>query len=346
MATITAGSTLAVAAPFNSNPAYSGTFIPTLWSSKLNAKFYAATVFGDIANTNWEGEISGVGDKVVINNIPDIAISTYTPGAGLTYQVPTPSTVELQIDKGKYFAFQVNDLLKMQSQPKLLDVFSGDAAMQMKIQIDSNVMYRSLLDTSYSAGGAFVATNRGATAGAKSGAYNLGTEASPIQFNATSTSAVDIITRLSAVLDEQNIPETDRFLVIGPNDRQVLMNSNLAQAYLTGDSQSIVRNGKIGQIDRFTVYVSNQLPWLAASGTSWNPGAGAATEPSLISATTNANKRRLIFAGHKSALTFASQMTKMETVRNPNDFGDFVRGVNVYGFKVVKGEALAAAIVY
>lgn len=338
MSTITAGATIAVSAPFNTNPAYSGTFIPTLWSAKLNAKFYAATIFGEIANTQWEGEVKGMGDKVIINNVPDLTIRTYSPGAGLTYETPTPSTLELVIDKGKYFAFHVNDLLAMQSQPKLMDMFSNDASMQMKIQIDSNVIYRTF-------GGA-AAANSGATAGAKSGAYNLGTEGSPYQFASSTTSAVDLLTRLAAVLDEQNVPETDRFLIISPADRQALMNSNLAQAYLTGDSQSIMRNGKIGVIDRFTVYVSNQLPWLAANGTSWQPGAGTTTEPSLISATTNSNKRRAIVAGHKSAITFASQMTKMETVRNPNDFGDFVRGMNVYGHKVVKAESLALAIVY
>jgi hypothetical protein len=92
--------------------------------------------------------------------------------------------------------------------------------------------------------------------------------------------------------------------------------------------------------------VSNNLPWLAANGTTWQPGAGTATEyDTLISATTNANKRRAIIAGHKTAITFASQMTKMETVRNQNDFGDFVRGMNVYGFKVVKPESLALAVV-
>lgn len=335
MATITSGNVIATAAPFNSSPAYSGTFIPTLWSSKLNAKFYTASTFADICNTNWEGEIKNMGDKVVINNIPDIAISSYVPGAGLNYQVPTPSTLELQIDKGKYFAFQVNDLLAMQSQPKLMDVFSNDASMQMKVAVDSDCFYGTFLGSA--------AANKGATAGVKSGSFNLGTEGSPYQLASSTTSAISLITSLAAVLDEQNIPETDRFLLIDPVTRQALMNSNLQQAYLTGDSQSILRNGKIGQIDRFTVYVTNNLPRLAANGTTWISGDGSDTS---TTATTNANKRRAIIAGHKSAIAFASQMTKMETVRNPSDFGDFVRGVNVYGRKVVKDSALATAVVY
>jgi hypothetical protein len=339
MATVTPGAVFPVAAPFNTSPAYSGTFIPTLWSAKLNEKFYTATVFAEIANTKWEGEIKSMGDKVIINNIPTLAIRQYKPGAGLSYDVPTPETLELVIDQGRYFAFHVNDLLSLQSQPKLLDMFSNDAGMQMKIQIDSNVIYRTF-------SGAH-ASNKGATAGAKSGSYDLGTEGTPYQLSASASSAVDMVTRLSAVLDEQNVPETDRWLLISPKDRQALMNSNLQQAYLTGDDKSILRNGKIGMIDRFTVYVSNNLPFLAANGTQWQPGAGTASEfDTLISATTNVNKRRAIIAGHKTAITFASQMTKMETVRNPYDFGDYIRGMNVYGFKVVKPESLALAVVY
>lgn len=334
MATITAGATIPVAAPFNTSPAYSGSFIPTLWSSKLNAKFYTASTFAAISNTNWEGDISGMGDKVVIQNIPDIAISTYVPGAGLQYQVPTPSTIELQIDQGKYYAFQVNDLLSMQAQPKLMDMFSNDAGMQMKVSIDSECLFATFTGAA--------AANQGGTAGVKSASFNVGTVTAPVNISGA-TAAISTITALAAILDEQNIPESDRFLLIDPVTRQVLMNSDLKQAYLTGDSQSVLRNGKIGMIDRFEVYVTNNLPRGAQSGTVWTSGDGSQT---VAAGGTHAQKNRVIIAGHKSAITFASQFTKTEQVRNPNDFGDFVRGVNVYGRKVVKDSAMALAIVY
>ena len=288
-----------------------------------------------MSNTNWEGEISGMGDKVIIQNIPDIAISTYVPGQGLNYQVPTPSTLELLIDQGKYYAFQVNDLLSLQAQPKLLDMFSNDAGMQMKVSIDSECFFSTFTGAA--------AANQGGTAGVKSASFNLGTVTSPYQLTASASSAISLITAMAAVLDEQNIPESERFLIIDPVTRQALMNSNLQQAYLTGDSQSILRNGKIGMIDRFDVYVSNNLPRGASSGTVWTSGDGSQT---VAAGGTHAQKNRVIIAGHKSALTFASQFTKTETVRNPSDFGDFVRGVNVYGRKVVKDAALALAIVY
>ena len=329
MSTVTASTPLIGATGAFAGNNTSGSFIPTLWSAKLNQKFYKATVFGEIANTSYEGEISGMGDKVVINNRPDITINDYQVGTSLSYQVPTPSTVELPIDRAKYFAFQVNDVVAHQSQPKLMDMFSDDASMQMKISIDSSV----LLGTATKQGiwNDVPAANQGATAGAISGGYNLGTATAPVALTAANVLAT--ITALAGVLDEQNIPETDRWLVIDPLTRQILMQSNLAQAQFMGDDKSMVRNGKIGMIDRFTVYVSNQLP------------KAAATQDYFGAAAAGTAKRRLILAGHKSAVTFASQMTKMETVRNPSDFGDYIRGLNVYGWKTIIPTGLASALV-
>lgn len=325
-------------APFNTATPYSGNFIPSVWSAKLNAKFYAATVFGDISNTNWQGDISGMGDKVIINTAPTITISNYqVGGSGLNYQVPTPDVLEMNIDKGKSFAFQINDVLDFQAKPNLLDMFSTDAAEQMKIAIDSTVIYNNIFNAA--------AANQGATAGAKSGSYSLGVSGTPIVINATAGDASNVLTKilqLASVLDEQNVPESDRFLLIDPATRALLMNTNLAQAQFMGDSTSMVRNGKIGTIDRFTTYVTNQLPYAAANATVWTSGAGDETS---IAATTNAAKRRVIVAGHKSAIAFASQITKMETIRNPSDFGDYVRSLNVFGYKTVKPEALAICII-
>lgn len=329
MSTVTASTPLIGATGAFAGNNTSGSFIPVLWSAKLNQKFYKATVFGEIANTSYEGEISGYGDKVVINNRPDITINDYQVGTSLSYQVPTPSTVELPIDRAKYFAFQVNDVVAHQSQPKLMDMFSDDASMQMKISIDSSV----LLGTATKQGiwNDVPAANQGATAGAISGGYNLGTATAPVTLTAANVLAT--LTALAGVLDEQNIPETDRWLVIDPLTRQILMQSNLAQAQFMGDDKSMVRNGKIGMIDRFTVYVSNQLPKAAAAQDYFGAAASGTA------------KRRLILAGHKSAVTFASQMTKMETVRNPSDFGDYIRGLNVYGWKTIIPTGLASALV-
>jgi hypothetical protein len=335
MAAITPGVVTPVGAPYNTNPSYSGTFIPTLWSSKLNVKFYATSVFADICNRNWEGDIKNVGDKVVINNIPSLVINDYVVGGNLNYQTPTPNTIEMVVDRAKYFAFNVADVLEYQSKPDLMNMFTNDAAEQMRTVVDATCIYRTFNQGA--------ATNRGATAGVKSGAINLGTDASPLQFTGNPNTVLNTILGMASVLDEQNIPDSERYLVIDPATRMLLLQSDLRQVQITGDQTSPMRNGMIGKIDRFPVYLSNQLPTIAANGTAWLSGDGS--ESSVV-ATTNANKRRVIIAGHKSAISFASQMTKTEQLRNPTDFGDMVRGLEIFGHKVTKPEALAMAVVY
>lgn len=317
-----------VAGAYAVTPSYSGTFIPTLWSSKMIAKFYAATVFGEIANTDYEGEITGQGDKVTINTVPTIAIRDYVAGTALTYDVPVGATVDLTIDQGKYFGFRVNDVLDYQAKPDLMNTFTNDASEQMKIVIDKAVLLGTLKQVA-----AVSATNKnmGSNAGIISGAYSLGTDTAPIAL--TGTNVLQLITQLSSTLDEANVPESDRYLVISPQVRQVLMQSNLANAQFTGDNTSIQRNGKIGMIDRFTLYVSNQLP-RAAAGKDFDGNTSAGTA-----------LRHAMMAGHKCGLTFAAQITKVEDLVDQNDFGKLVRGLNVYGYKVVKPEALAIALV-
>ena len=321
-----------VAAPFNTTPSYSGTFIPTVWAAKLAAKFYAASIYGDIANTDYQGEISGMGDKVVINTAPTITVANYIAGGGVVYQAPVPSSQDLLIDKGKYFAFQINDVLEYQAKPNLMDMFATDAAEQMRIAIDASVVYNTFNKCD--------AANMGSAAGVKSGLFNLGTDAAPVVL--TAANVLQKILELASVLDEQNVPSEGRWLCIDPLTRTLLMQSNLAQAQFMGDSKSPVRNGLIGEIDRFKVYVTNQLPvGTAGTATPWVAGDGAENSITTVGAVL---KRRAIIAGHKSAITFASQITKMETVRNTADFGDYIRSLNVYGFKTVAPKASALLI--
>jgi len=147
--------------------------------------------------------------------------------------------------------------------------------------------------------------------------------------------------KMSATLDEQNVPEDGRWLVITPFDRQLLMQTNIAQAYFTGDASSTIRTGKIGMLDRFTVYVSNLLP-KGAAGKAMVAGLSATSSGATLS---NAKARRMMVAGTKHACSFASQINKTEALRNQTDFGDKVRGLAVYGRKVLKNEALCTAIV-
>ena len=323
-----------VQSPFNTNPSYSGAFIPTLWSGKLLAKFYQNTMLSEIANTDYEGELKNQGDTIRIRLAPSISISDYTVGQNLSYEVPTPIFQDMQVNKGKYFGVQVNDVLAYQSDMNLMNMFTEDAAKQLKIAIENEVFFNCMVTEGPAA------ANEGATAGAISAAYNLGTDVTPID-QATPENVLKGILRMSTVLDEQNVPEDGRWLVISPFDRHLLMQSNIAQAYFTGDAQSTIRSGKIGMLDRFTVYVSNLLP-RGAAGKALVAGL---TDPATGGAVSSAKARRLMVAGTKAAMSFAMTVNKTEPLRNQTDFGDIVRGLAVYGRKTVKPEALVTAIV-
>ena len=225
-------------------------FIPEVWSGKLQAKFYKSTVLAEITNNDWEGEIKGQGDKVYIRSIPTITIRSYTKGMNLTNEVPTSTPLELNIDQGQYFSVVLDDVDAVQADVKLMDMFTNDASEQMKITIDTDVL------NGVKTGAA--STNKGATAGALSANINLGTTYATRAIS--KTNVLDLILDMGQVLDESDVPETGRWLVIPSWMAALIKNSDLKQAYLTGDSQSPLRNGKLGMIDRFTLYVSNSLP--------------------------------------------------------------------------------------
>jgi hypothetical protein len=299
------------------NPAYSGTFIPEIWSGKMIEKFYDATVIGAIANTNWEGEIKNQGDKVTIRTKPNISINAYEADGSLTYERPSSNVVELLIDKGYYWNTILDDVMEVQADINQMSIWAEDASEQMKIQIDTEVL-------AYIPG-QIDSDNVGATAGRLSGDINLGASSSPLEISkdgATTgeTEVLDSIIRLGQVLDEQNIPESGRWLIIPAWFSALLKNSDLRQANTMGDSTSVFRNGMLGTLDRFTVYSSNLLPTATESG-------GDAT---------------YIMAGHSHGLTFASQLSKVETLRAESTFGQIMRGLQVYGRKVVDGKSIAA----
>lgn len=231
--------------------------------------------------------------------------------------------IELTIDQAKYFNTILDDVMEIQSDLNVLSIWADDAAEQMKIKIDTAVLLGIL-------NGATAVTNRGTTAGFYSSSINLGATTTPLSVVAnspgsTETEILDVILRLGQALDERNIPETGRWLVLPTWAAALIKRSELRQAYLSGDSVSILRNGRLGGVDRFTLYASNLLP----NGTTAGLQAG----------------EYAIYAGHAHGLTFASQVTKTETIRSERTFGTLFRGLQVYGYKVLDGTALAQAIV-
>ena len=289
-------------------PDYTGNFIPEIWSGKLIENFYDATVLSAISNTAYEGEIKNMGDTVNIRTTPELTIQTYVKGQTLSVENPDKAKLQLIIDKGEYFAAVEDDVDQVQSDVNMMDQWSKYDSERMKIKIDTRVLTDMLTDVH--------ASNKGQTAGRISGNIDLGVAGTPEAL--TTSNVIGKIVDMGTVLDEANCPESDRFMVIPAKMGGLIKQSDLKDASITGDGSSPLRNGRLGMIDRFTVYVSHNL---YKSGTEFS-----------------------VIAGHKMGFTFASQMTNMETIRSETTFGNIIRGLQVYGYKVVKPEALATLV--
>ena len=219
--------------------------------------------------------------------------------------------VELDIDKAKYWAFIADDIDEKQSDIMFVDDWTEDASEQLKIKIDTGILTDIPADAA--------TANQGVSAGALSSSYDLGSVAVPLGI--TKTNILDVIVDMGSVLDEQDVPENGRYLVLPPTIIGLIKQSDLKDASLAGDGTSILRNGRVGMIDRFTIYLSNLLSTFTA---------GSDTVTNVI-------------FGQRHALTFASQLIKNENLRAERTFGELFRGLQVYGFKVVKPEALGHA---
>ena len=266
-------------------------FIPEIFSKLLQAKFYSQSVLPAISNTDYEGEISGQGDKVTIRTVPAVTINDYA--GSITTQELTTAKVELLIDKAKYYAFKIDDVLAAQADINMLESASNDAAEGMRVAVETSVL-----------------------ASVVTGATTIGSQTT---INQNGSDILEAILSMAQSLDTLNIPEEGRFIVLSPEFVQILKKSELRQAYLTGDAESPLRNGRVGMIDRFTVYMSNML---------YTPGSGTDSGYTHV------------LAGHPKAISFASQFTNTETNRMETTFGDQVRGLKVYGSKVVVPDAL------
>jgi len=283
--------------------------IPQIWSNKWLTKFYANTMYEEISNTDYEGEIKQKGDEVIIRTVPTITINDHEDNQDLVYEQPESPSVSLKIDQGHYAAFLMPDVAAYQTDMNAMNKWAEDAAQGMKINVDKNI-----LGSIYASA---AAVNAGLTAGADSGGINLGTTAAPV--SVTSANIIDILVeRYSVCLDETDTPDTERWVVLPPALCARIKTSELKDASLSGDGQSTLRTGKVGMIDRLHIYSSRHL----------NVATG---------------KYDVIF-GHKSALSFAAQITKMETLRSEKKFADYMRSLFVYGFGVLKPTQLGHSV--
>lgn len=304
----------ASAAGYNNLP--NGLFTPAIFSQKVLKKFRKIAVASQITNTDYAGEIANYGDTVHIISEPDVQVSAYVRGQQVTPTDLLDVDQLLQVDQGNIFAFKVDDIEKAQSHINWESLAADRAAYKLNDAFDLNVL--SYMNTNST-------TN---TLGSTSAPQVVTSSPSSGQF-----SPLGLMNRAARTLREQNVPMDDMWCVAPPSFWELVEdeNSKLMAVNITGDKDSQLRpgifDGRVveGKIRGFDCYLSNNLPTGANGSASAGTGSGYWTS---------------VMFGHKSAAATATQIVKTESFRDPDSFADVVRGLNVFGRKVLRPEAL------
>lgn len=261
----------------------------------------------------------------------------------------------LTVDRANSFNFKIDDIEKMQSHVDWMDMAADRAGYRLKERYDADILgYMSgfeRTDTPSSVSWAARTTSVGTKAWTTADndellAANKLTRASFVSGGSSSDSIVvgtkgtydvtplELINRMVRRLDELNVPEEGRFIVIDPVFVEKLTDENsklINNDYNPGADQ--LTNGKLiaGTLRGFSVYKSNSLPYLG-------------TGPGTIDDNGSSANYGVIVAGVKSACATAQMLTKTETYRDTNSFADITRGLQVYGRKILRSEGLIRAI--
>ena len=280
----------------------SGNFLPIIYSQKVQKFFRTASVVEDITNTDYAGEIENFGDTVNIIKEPTITVSSYTRGGQINIQNLADDQLQLTVDQANAFAFKVDDIEERQSHINFEALATSSGAYALKDSYDENVI-------------AAMFSGAGTTVGSDGSGTDTG-------FGSSETDPTDILANSAKRLHAADVPTDNRWFLGTPEFYEQLgqASAKLMDASVTGDGTSPLRNGNVmdGQVNGFRLYMTNNF---AASSTS--------------------NYFKVMF-GHMSSTATANQIAKTEVVRDPDSFADIVRGLHIFGRKVLRTEALFA----
>lgn len=332
-----------------------GNFSPVIYSQKVQKEFRKTSVVEDITNTDYTGEISQFGDSVRIIKEPEITVSTYARGTTLATQDLADADFTMIVDQANYFQFSIDDIEAAHSHVNFMDLATDRAAYRLADTFDSEVLgYLSGWT-----GGAGSWARRTAANGTKAdstadndellaanklditdfGGTDLGvlSEVTSIPMAANGgagaiTSPLALLNRIARKMDQANVDQDGRWVVLDPVMIELLMDEDskfVDRDFGGGDE---IRNGRMGGnlVRGFRVYKSNNLPYV---GTGPDTTASGGSEDNF----------GVIVAGHDSAIASAQQLNKTETFRSPDTFSDIVRGMQLYGRKILRPEAIFTA---
>lgn len=335
-----------------------GNFSPVIYSKQVQLAFRKASICEAVTNSDYFGEIANMGDSVKIIKEPEITVSAYARGTVIAPQDIIDADFSLTIDKANYFAFKVDDIEEAHSHVNFQSLASDRAAYRLADQFDQDVLgYLSGYKQSalHSSADTVNTTVNGTVANASAGTdellatmklsgadFNAGVSGNSIALlprtggaaatpsTAGEANPLQLIARMARKLDQQNVDTSGRWLVVDPVFMEILRDEDSRLLNADFGASGGLRNGLVLQnLHGFRVYVSNNLPQI---------GDGPATN-----AASNADDYGVIVAGHDSAVATAEQINKTETYRDPDSFADIVRGMHLYGRKILRPEALVNA---
>ena len=337
-----------------------GNFSPVIYSKQVQLAFRKSSIVEDITNSDYFGEIANMGDSVKIIKEPEVSVQAYNRGTQITAQDLDDEDFTLVVDQANYYAFKMDDIEEAHSHVNFLSMASDRAAYRLRDQYDQDVFgYLCGFSQSVKHGAADTArtsspgTNAVSTAGddellttmkLKKGSFaNITTGSAddhsiPIASRlpgATSVptataSPLQVVARMSRLLDTQFVDTANRWLVVDPVFAEILKDED-SRLFDSDFGGSGLQNGLVlNNLHGFKVYISNNLP---------SVGTGSSTTGT---ANQNANFG-VVVAGHSSAVATAQQITKTESYRDPDSFADIVRGMHLYGRKILRPEAIVTA---
>ena len=293
-------------------------FLPKVYSKQVLNFFRKASVAEAITNTDYAGEIAAFGDTVRIIKEPEITVDQYERGQDITATKLTDQEVTLIIDVANAFKFIVDDIETNMSHVNFREVATSSAAYALRDAFDTGVIATMFAGVSASSPNHILGSDSATdlAAGTFDGTGNL-----DIGYASGEHDPIDVLSHMARLLDGQNVPEEGRWFLANPEFyEQLVATSSKLMSVDFNAGQGSIRNGLVssGLLRGFNMYKSNN-----------------------IAATTNAAGK--VIAGHMSSTCTAQTITNTEVLRDPSSFGDIVRGLHVYGAKVLRPEALVSA---
>ena len=296
-------------------------FLPSIYSRKVLNFFRKSSVVEAITNTDYAGEISAYGDSVKIIKEPVISVSDYTRNSDTTETRLTDQEINLVVDSAKAFKFIVDDIESNMSHVNFKEVATSSAAYALRDSYDAAVIANMFSGVSTSSPDHVLGADA-AAATQTMGQHQGGSNSIDLTgSDGTGADPLDVMAFMAKLLDEQNVPEEGRWFVAPPSWYEQLSQSGSKLMSVDFNAgQGSIRNGLVssGKLRGFDMYKSNNI----------------------AAASTASGK---VLAGHISSTATAQTIISTETLRDPTSFGDIVRGLHVYGSKVLRPEALVSA---